>query len=164
MLIPCPECERKVSDRAKACPECGFPVAEHVAEQRAEAERQARLGSREVVGEIDCPRCEARGFLYFEAKNEDGETRQLFSWCSDCKHSGRVHQCRDLAGFYAVSRGVLEGFLAGEVDTEAEGVTFVGAEQVTEHRYEQGGEIVEDQEPGEPGEPSAEGSGPGSPT
>ena len=26
-LIPCPECEKEVSDMAVACPHCGFPVA-----------------------------------------------------------------------------------------------------------------------------------------
>jgi membrane protein YdbS with pleckstrin-like domain len=30
-LIPCPECGREVSTEAKACPACGFPVAEKVA-------------------------------------------------------------------------------------------------------------------------------------
>ncbi|PRP90974.1 hypothetical protein ENSA5_60490 [Enhygromyxa salina] len=146
MLIPCPECERQVSDRAKACPDCGFPVAEHVAEQKREAELAARLASRERVGEIDCPRCEARGFCYFEAKNEHGETRQLFTWCEDCKHSGRLHQCRDLGGYYAVSHAALEGFIAGELDVESEGVTFVGEAEVVEHRYDRAGEVWDDDE------------------
>jgi predicted amidophosphoribosyltransferase len=25
-LLPCPECKAKVSDRAKACPKCGYPM------------------------------------------------------------------------------------------------------------------------------------------
>lgn len=140
MLIPCPECERQVSDRAKACPDCGFPVAEHVGEQRAAAERAARLASREHVGQIDCPRCEARGFVQFETTDELGHTREVFSWCDDCKHSGRVHQCRDLAGYYAVSLALLERFLAGEVDREDAGVSFVGTVRITEHRYSQPGD------------------------
>ena len=28
-LIKCPECGRQVSDKAKACPDCGFPIAEN---------------------------------------------------------------------------------------------------------------------------------------
>ena len=28
MLITCPECERKISDKALICPGCGFPVNE----------------------------------------------------------------------------------------------------------------------------------------
>jgi hypothetical protein len=140
MLIPCPECERQVSDRAKACPDCGFPVAEHVGEQRAAAERRARLASREHVGEIDCPRCEARGFLQFDTTDELGRTREVFSWCDECKHSGRVHQCRDLAGYYAVSLALLERFLAGELDHGDAGVSFVGTVKITEHRYAQPGD------------------------
>jgi hypothetical protein len=146
MLIPCPECERQVSDRAKACPECGFPIGEHLAEQRELARRQALIESRERVGEIDCPRCEARGFVSFSEINEDGETEQLFSWCSDCKHSGRVHQCRDLDGFYAVSYATLEGFLSGALGRDAQGVVFVGTERVVEHRYAQAGKVWDGKE------------------
>jgi hypothetical protein len=141
MLIPCPECERQVSDRAKACPDCGFPVSEHVAEQRELARRAELIESRERVGEIDCPRCEARGFVNLSETNEDGVVEQLFSWCSDCKHSGRVHQCRDLDGYYAVSYAALEGFLGGVIGREAEGVVFVGEEMVVGHRYAQAGKV-----------------------
>lgn len=35
-LIPCPECETSVSDRARACPKCGFPVAEEIGRALAE--------------------------------------------------------------------------------------------------------------------------------
>jgi hypothetical protein len=140
MLIACPECARQVSDRAKACPDCGFPVAEHVGEQQAAAERAARLASREHVGEIDCPRCEARGFVQFETTDELGHTREVFTWCGDCRHSGRVHQCRDLAGFYAVSLEVLEKFLTGDLDRDDAGVHFVGAVRISEHRYPQPGD------------------------
>jgi DNA-directed RNA polymerase subunit RPC12/RpoP len=145
VLIPCPECERQVSDRAKACPDCGFPVAEHVGEQRAAAERAARIASREHVGEIDCPRCEARGFVQFEVTDELGNTREVFTWCSDCKHSGRVHQCRDLAGYYAVGLAFLEQFLAGELDRDDAGVSFVGTVRITEHRYPQAGDPQDDE-------------------
>ena len=34
-LITCPECRVEVSDRALACPKCGFPVAEHCFDQNA---------------------------------------------------------------------------------------------------------------------------------
>lgn len=35
-LIPCPECDKEVSDRARACPNCGFPVAEEIGRALAE--------------------------------------------------------------------------------------------------------------------------------
>jgi DNA-directed RNA polymerase subunit RPC12/RpoP len=145
VLIPCPECERQVSDRAKACPDCGFPVAEHVADQRAAAERAAAIATREHVGEIDCPRCEARGFMQFETTDELGNTREVFTWCSDCKHGGRVHQCRDLAGYYAVSLAFLEKFLAGEIHRDDAGVSFVGSVRITEHRYPKPGDQQDDE-------------------
>ena len=38
-LIVCPECGReKVSDKAVACPDCGFPIAEHFSKLAAEAQ------------------------------------------------------------------------------------------------------------------------------
>ncbi|NVB36604.1 zinc ribbon domain-containing protein [Pseudenhygromyxa sp. WMMC2535] len=146
MLIPCPECERKVSDRAKACPDCGFPVSEWVAERQA-AERQAKAReSRERVGEVDCPACDARGFRSWTEKGPDGESRSLFSWCIDCKHSGRVHQCRDSEGYYAVSHAALEAFLTGEIGVEAEGVTGLGESPAQGFRYEQAGELWDEPE------------------
>lgn len=141
MLIACPECERQVSDRAKACPECGFPIQEHVAELQTLARRGALVASRERVGEIDCPRCEGRGFSNFSEVDADGVTRTLFGWCAECKHSGRVHQCRDLDGYYAVSYAALEGFLGGALSGGDEGVVAVGATQVVEHRYPQAGAV-----------------------
>jgi len=35
-LIPCPECNQQVSDRARSCPKCGFPVAEEIGRALAE--------------------------------------------------------------------------------------------------------------------------------
>ena len=40
VLIRCPECEKKVSDRANACPSCGFPVARGGARNAAPAEAE----------------------------------------------------------------------------------------------------------------------------
>jgi hypothetical protein len=36
-LIDCPECEARISDKAAACPHCGYPMA---AERRSETMRQ----------------------------------------------------------------------------------------------------------------------------
>lgn len=45
MLIPCPECEREASDRARACPHCGFPIAEEIGRALAEVTGHDRLRS-----------------------------------------------------------------------------------------------------------------------
>lgn len=44
-LIPCPECDRKVSSLAKSCPGCGFPVADAVVREPAEAVSSPPAGS-----------------------------------------------------------------------------------------------------------------------
>jgi hypothetical protein len=43
-LISCPECEGRVSDRAAACPHCGYPV-------REERQRKGEGGGEEVLRE-----------------------------------------------------------------------------------------------------------------
>ena len=145
MLIPCPECERKVSDRAAACPECGFPIREWLAEREQAQRREQARATRERIAEVDCPHCEARGFVLFSETDDAGVERQAFTWCVDCKHSGRVHQCRDSEGYWAVSHAMLDRFLAGEIDPPADGLVFLGTEVATSHRYAQ---------PSKPWEPS----------
>ena len=39
-IIQCPECRTDVSDKAPACPKCGFPVASHAAENVERPEQQ----------------------------------------------------------------------------------------------------------------------------
>lgn len=137
MLIPCPECERKVSDRAAACPECGYPIREWLAERERAERRERARATRERIADVDCPHCEARGFVMFSETDDKGSERQGFSWCVDCKHSGRVHQCRDSEGYWAVSHGLLERFLAGEIDPPHASLVFLGNEAASEHRYPQ---------------------------
>lgn len=36
-LIDCPECEKRISDKAASCPHCGYPLAEERAGRRREA-------------------------------------------------------------------------------------------------------------------------------
>jgi hypothetical protein len=135
MLISCPECERQVSDRAVACPACGFPIAEHVAAEAARAARAEERSTREHVGEVDCVACEARGFRMVEPEGGGG---QMFAWCVVCEHSGRVPLCRSTDGFFAVSWGTLDAFLRGEVDAGGD-VRALGAERPKGHRYPQAG-------------------------
>lgn len=47
-LIPCPECNSEVSDRAKACPRCGFPIADST-----EQSSRDFLGSDEAKRAVD---------------------------------------------------------------------------------------------------------------
>lgn len=136
MLIPCPECERSVSDRAPTCPGCGFPIAAHVAELAATAELDRDRKTREVTGEVDCQGCEARGFTH----GADG-----FAWCRTCEHTGRVVLCRSTRGYFAVARLHVDRFLAGERDDGDPIVVFLGTEPPAAHRYPAAGRrVVED--------------------
>jgi hypothetical protein len=138
MLLDCPECAHRVSDRAVACPSCGFPIAEHIAErERVEAENAARA-SREVVGEVDCTHCEARGFRTFEYE-VDEVTRTGFEWCSICEHTGRVVLVQSTAGYYAVEARHVEAFVGGSDELEAPAVVALGREPPPGHRYPQAG-------------------------
>lgn len=130
MLIECPDCGRKVSDRAKECPDCSCPVAEVLGERRADEERQAAIASRRPLErEVDCPRCDARGFF----GHDDGTAE----WCVPCEHSGRLVLCTALDGYYGVARYAIERFVAGELHAETSGVVFfIGKTEPTTHRYE----------------------------
>lgn len=141
MLIPCPECGTKVSDRAKACINCGFPVAEHVAEQNAAREAEQDRKTRTRVGEVDCPHCKARGFVMLKPEKEgDPET---FYWCDACEHTGRVALCRSDRGYWAVDLPEVEAFLAGR-DVGDNHAHFLGKDAPEGHRYEKPGPSYEE--------------------
>lgn len=54
-LIQCPECSREVSDRAVACPDCGFPIAAEFDQGQEStalvADKEQPDGALEVAGE-----------------------------------------------------------------------------------------------------------------
>ena len=45
-LINCPECNKQVSDNAKSCPDCGFPIRDYVDGLRPEKEEVGRKKRR----------------------------------------------------------------------------------------------------------------------
>src|SRR5262249_35388945 len=51
-LISCPECRREVSDRAPACPHCGWPIAES-----GRPGAQSGKGAPPVVFAARCYKC-----------------------------------------------------------------------------------------------------------
>lgn len=55
-LMNCPECEGKVSDKAKSCPHCGFPIEEFVAGSKLKEEFV--IEKAEEI-EVKCPYCDA---------------------------------------------------------------------------------------------------------
>jgi hypothetical protein len=129
MLIECPDCGRRVSDRAKVCPDCACPVAEVLTERQNHERAAEALKSRgKTEREVDCPKCEARGFY----KCEDGYAE----WCVACEHTGRLALCTSAQGYFAVARYAVEKFLAGELHAETSGVVFfLGEREPRGHRY-----------------------------
>jgi hypothetical protein len=128
-LIECPDCGRKVSDRARTCPDCACPVAEVMAEQRAEARQREVVESRRALDkQVDCPRCEARGMYELG----DG----YVEWCPICEATGRIVLCEAADGFYAVAEYAIERFEAGELHPRTSGVVFyLGTEAPTRFRF-----------------------------
>ncbi|MCA9577113.1 MAG: hypothetical protein KC668_16835 [Myxococcales bacterium] len=138
MLISCPECERKVSDRAVACPDCAFPIAEELREVRAREAAAREALSREEIGVVDCPPCAARGFRMVDV--EDSPSQQ-FEWCARCERSGRSPLVRSDTGFFAVSYEYVAAFVAGGATVDAH-VIALGADAPPAFRYPSAGPRV----------------------
>ena len=51
-LIDCPECTKPVSDAARACPTCGFPVAEKLAAKTGGESNEHPAARGELLAEI----------------------------------------------------------------------------------------------------------------
>ena len=64
-LIKCPECRKEISDKARACPNCGYPVNEEKKEKRINlvAAKCPNCGSNIEVNQSDnkskCEYCHA---------------------------------------------------------------------------------------------------------
>jgi len=128
-LIECPDCGRKVSDRAKVCPDCACPVAEVIAEQRQEVTDAEVAKTREMVDTrlVDCPKCSGRGWY---------EVGELVAWCVICEYTGRTPLAKASDGFYAVAPYAVERFMSGELMARSSGVVFhLGKAPPPKHRY-----------------------------
>lgn len=129
MLIACPECAHEVSDRAPACPRCGFPIATHVAEQRAvEAATLERTTRRLTDQQTDCAPCKGRGFRMLEWIDEQGAKKQGFEWCITCNETGRLPVVHSTGGYFSVAVEHVEAFVRGELPTDSPHVTALGSE------------------------------------
>lgn len=56
-LINCPECGKEISDKAKTCPHCGYPLEEYVSKTKeSKNEKDYDLIKQELL-QRNCPRC-----------------------------------------------------------------------------------------------------------
>ena len=134
VLVDCPECEHRVSDRAAACPQCGFPIADEMKARREREAEEVDRAQREHVGEVDCTICNARGFVTEGPKDRPS----AFSWCVTCEHSGRVPLVRSPKGYWAVGFTALGAFLDGE-EASSPNAVYLGEHAPEGHRYPQAG-------------------------
>lgn len=77
-LIHCPECNKEVSDRAYACPNCGFPIADYLQEAEAWEEETQEVPSPScpICGtalSVDATTCPGCGFPVKEYLQEGGD-------------------------------------------------------------------------------------------
>lgn len=129
MLMACPECTHEVSDRAAACPRCGFPIAEHVAEQRTAQQAEAERKSRALTEtKTDCQPCQGRGFRMLAWTDEEGREVEGFEWCARCHEKGQLPVVRSEGGYFAVAIDHVEAFVRGELAADSEHVTALGSE------------------------------------
>ena len=140
MLIACPECAHEVSSRAVACPKCGFPIAEHVAEANAVQEAEAERTGRELTdAKTDCEPCKGRGFRMFKWTDEGGREAEGFEWCARCHEKGVLAVVRSPGGFFAVATDHIEAFVKGELSLDSEHVRALGSEPPPPPSYPPGG-------------------------
>jgi hypothetical protein len=141
MLIACPECAHEVSDRAAACPRCGFPIAAHVAEQRAAEAAASERHTRRITDEAtDCAPCKGRGFRMLEHVDEHGAKSQGFEWCTTCNETGRLPVVHSTLGYFAVAVAHVEAFASGELPTDSPYVTALGRQPPAPPSYPAPGE------------------------
>ena len=70
-LINCPECGKQISDRAKTCIFCGYPIQEYMEEQKQkEQEKKKDIPIRDDI----CPQC-------------GNEISPVFRVCGKCGYS-----------------------------------------------------------------------------
>ena len=48
-LVTCPECGRKVSERADACPNCGYPICASLQKSKQEAAQKDFDRGRNII-------------------------------------------------------------------------------------------------------------------
>ena len=77
-LIECPECGQNVSDRAAACPNCGYPVSAMIEKQKKDIDDLYDLGCKYLYG-IGMPKDIDIGIEYLRKAAEQGHSKAQYS-------------------------------------------------------------------------------------
>lgn len=78
MLIACPECDQRASDRARACPHCGFPIAEEIERSLATVTGHDRIRSARQVAAANKLLNWSAGYTEGEGRPRSEETGEGF--------------------------------------------------------------------------------------
>ena len=89
-LVTCPECGRKVSERADACPNCGYPICASLQKSKQE----------EAQKDFD------RGEQYYHT----GDYQNAFKYVSIAAEKGLLTAQRNLGVLYENGTGVLQDY------------------------------------------------------
>lgn len=127
-LISCPECSKEISDKAAACPQCGYPIANNTEPKLPETVECLDCHKNVPFDDQVCPHCglfNSQKYAILEAlkppepepvKQEDTAIR-----CPKCGARNAYHS--DKQGFGvgkfvagALLIGPLTGLLAGKVN------------------------------------------------
>lgn len=84
-LIECPNCGKKVSDKAEICPECKINLIEYRREEAEKEKKQAEERQKELENQEECPECkklveknvELCPFCGFPIREEKNKQKEL---------------------------------------------------------------------------------------
>lgn len=82
MLIACPECYKNVSDKAEACPECGYPVARQIYLKEQEERKKKE----------DLYKCRHSRRVYRSYNMQSGLLLIDYSDCAECGMDFRLER------------------------------------------------------------------------
>ena len=128
-LISCPECEREISDKAEACPQCGFPIAKELAPRLPETVDCLDCKKTVPFDDQVCPHCglfNSQKYAILEALNPTDELEPVRQEdtaikCPKCGSKNAYHAGNQGFGVGkfvvgAALIGPLTGLLAGKVN------------------------------------------------
>jgi len=95
-LIHCPECNKEISDKAKVCPKCGYPISKDYKKSRINnsiINEDLGVNMDILFGSISCPKCgsantdyKSKFKSYLNKHFIKSISRDTIFICMDCKH------------------------------------------------------------------------------
>ena len=131
-LIKCPECGREISDKAKACIHCGYPLAEYIITTPSETQTKINVDAtiwrcpicgyvhKGVSAPEKCPLCKVSGDRFSRIDNSEYEpatnsASAISEW--ECGICGYTHKGMSPPDRCAICKASSERFnVAGKIN------------------------------------------------